>query len=160
MLCRPSALLLGAAELGFLARYQLFAQCPQFAPPRRAGFGITQLQRGDGVEQNTRHDEACIWLVIGGNDVPRRVMSAGSAQAFRVGLHILLPILSLLHIRGGKLPILPRCVDPVEEAPALLLFREVQKKFDDLRAIAIEMALQIQVKIGSDSARPRSPFHP
>src|SRR5580693_7035239 len=70
-------------------------------------------------------------------------MGAGGAQAFLVDLHVLFPIVALRNISGRELPILFGCFDPLNEPPTLLVLREVQKKFDDPRAIASQVPLQI-----------------
>src|SRR5580704_9203442 len=104
---------------------ELLAQRLQFAAPAGTGFGITQSQPLDGIEHDVRHDEAGVHLVVRRHDVPRRVRGARGAQAFFIGLHVLLPILPLRDIRFGEFPILFGSFDPLEEALALLFFGEV-----------------------------------
>jgi hypothetical protein len=77
MLCCGSALLPGTPALALFQ--QQLAQRSQFAAARSIGLRIAQLQRLNDVEQNTRHDEARVWLVIGLHDVPRRMAGARGA---------------------------------------------------------------------------------
>src|ERR1700744_1938124 len=120
---------------------ELLAQQAQFAAAARSGLGIAQAQLLEGVEHDARHNEAGVQLVVGGHDIPRRLMGAGRAQAFLVGLHVLLPILALPNIGRGKLPIFCGRFNPLQEAPALLILGKVQKEFDDAGAAAKHMLL-------------------
>ena len=53
------------------------------------------------------------------------------------------PIFPLVNVGGAELPVLVRLIDAREESLSLLFERQMQKYLDDLRAVAMEMFLQI-----------------
>ena len=59
-----------------------------------------------------------------------------------IGGHVFVPELALGNVVHGKFPALGRLLDAVEEALALLVPRDVEKEFQDQRAVAREMPLE------------------
>jgi hypothetical protein len=57
-----------------------FADGFQFPPPFRGGLGIGHLKIIERINDNSGNDQPGIVLIIGGNDVPRDVMSVGRIQ--------------------------------------------------------------------------------
>jgi hypothetical protein len=67
---------------------------------------------------------------------------AGRGKAVLVGLRVLLPVAALPDVAAAEFPVLLRIVDALEEAPALLLFRQVQEELQDARAVAVQVPLE------------------
>ena len=109
----------------------MLADRVQFLLTISAHFRIAHLQTFERVEDDLGDDQPCVFLVVGGNDKPGRIISARRAEAFLVGLRVVVPEFALLQIRVAELPILVWVVDTFEKPFALLLLREVEKDFDD-----------------------------
>jgi cyclic beta-1,2-glucan synthetase len=75
--------------------------------------------------------------VIGGNRVPRRVMSAGFRQAIFIRPSILFPVGSFVNVRCAEFPILVGLINALQESLCLLLLRQVKEEFDYLRAVSM-----------------------
>ena len=95
------------------------------------------------IEDNLGNNQPGILLVIGGHDIPGRVRGAGRAQAILIRLHVMLPVFPLLHIRQAEFPVFVRLINARAEAFPLFVFGQVEEEFDDLRAVTVEMLLQI-----------------
>ena len=109
----------------------------------RARLGVSHFEFIERIEDNLGHDQPGILFVVGGDDVPGRVMGAGGAQASLISLRVLLPVFPLVDVRDAELPVLARLIDALEEAFALLAFREMEEELDDPGSIAVEMFLQV-----------------
>ena len=103
-----------------LFRQELFDRL-QFESPLGGGPGMRHLEALHGVHDDLRDDQPGVDLVVGGNDVPWRMMSAGSTEAIFVGLHVLLPVLPFVNVGRAELPVLFRLVDPRKESLPLFL---------------------------------------
>jgi hypothetical protein len=131
-------------RLSFIAfSSEPFADGFQFPPTFRGGLGICHLKRIERVENNLGNNQPGIFLIIGGNDVPGRVMGAGRAQASLIGLLVMLPIFPLVNVREAKFPILVRLINALEESLSLLCLRQVKEELDDPGAVAVEMLLHV-----------------
>ena len=75
--------------------------------------------------------------------MPRRMLSAGRGQAVLISLLVMLPVFPLVNVREAEFPVLVRLINTFEKSLSLLFLRQVQEKFDDPRAIAMEVLLQI-----------------
>lgn len=64
---------------------ELFANSLQFLPTFRGSLGTGQLKPRECVQNNLGDDQPCIFLVVGRDDVPRRVDGARRFQAGLVG---------------------------------------------------------------------------
>ena len=122
---------------------EFFADGFQFPPAFRGGFGIGHLKFVKRIQDNLGNDQPGILLIIGGNDVPGRVMGAGRGQASLISSHVMLPVLPLVNVRDAEFPVLVRLINALEESLSLLCFRQVQEEFDDPGAIAVEVVFQI-----------------
>ena len=91
--------------------------------------GIFQLQAVDCVGDNARYGEVAETLVIGWDDEPRGVLSAGVREDVVVGGAVLRPEIALGEVAGGELPVLAGVIDASLEASALLLVGDVQQEF-------------------------------
>jgi hypothetical protein len=69
---------------------------------------------------------------------------AGRGQAIFISLHVMLPVFPLVDVREAEFPILVGLINAFEESFSLFVFRQVQEKFDDARAIAMQVLLQIR----------------
>jgi hypothetical protein len=63
------------------SRRQQLADRFQFLPTFRSRFGICHLQFIEGIQHNLGNNQAGVLLIVGGNDVPGRVMGACRVQA-------------------------------------------------------------------------------
>ena len=90
------------------------------------------------------HDQSRILFVVGGHEIPRGIARARRAQAFLVGLHIVLPEFAFLDIGRAELPVLVWLVDAGKEALALLILREMEEEFDNASPVGVEMSFQIR----------------
>ena len=118
----------------------MFPDFQQFRALFRINSWRLQLQIFEGVEHDARNDQARILLIVGWHDVPMGVIGAGAGQAVLVGLLVVLPVLPLFNVSRGELPVLARVIDAFEESLPLLLFREVEKDFDDPGPVAMQVA--------------------
>jgi hypothetical protein len=122
---------------------EFFADGIQFLPARCRGLGIFHLKLAQRVEHDLRYDQPRIFFVIGGNDMPGRVMGACRAQAFLIRIHVILPVASFVNIGQAEFPVPVRVVEPFEQAFPLFVLRKMKKDFDDLRAVAVEVFFHI-----------------
>src|SRR5712692_756585 len=100
----------------------------QFLALCRINFGISEVQFFECVHDRCRDDQPRIPFVVGGDDVPRRMLSRGMLDHFLVGGHVVAPEAALTDVGGRKLPVLRGLFEPPQEALALLPFREVEKE--------------------------------
>jgi len=110
---------------------QLRPERLQFALSLCSRLGIAHVERLECVEKDLRDDQAGVFLIVGGNDIPRSRVGARRGQAFLVGLGVVVPEFALLQIRVAELPVLAGVVDAFEKALPLFFFREVEKELDD-----------------------------
>ncbi len=122
----------------------MFADGPQFLAVRPAGFRIIQLQRLQCVEYDLRNDEPGIFLVVRGNDIPRRMSGAGRAEAGFIGLHVIFPESPFHDVGLAEFPVFFRIVNAFEKPPALFVLGQVQEKFDDAGAVAVQVFFQVE----------------
>src|ERR1039458_5861534 len=115
----------------------------QFLSALCVRFGVSHFESLECVENNLRDDQPSIFLVVGGNDIPRRLPGACRTEAFLISLHILLPEFPLLDIRKAEFPVLCRLVNARQKALSLLLLREVEEELDYADSVAVEVLLQI-----------------
>jgi len=85
--------------------------------------------------------------IIGGDDIPRRVICASGVEAILVGFHVVFPIFPLVDVRGAELPVLVRLFHALKESLSLFIVREVQEYLDDLRSVAMKVLLQIDNRV-------------
>ena len=95
------------------------------------GVGILELEAGHDFDQNLRDDDIAIPLVIGRDDEPRGMLSAGSREQVFIACLVLLPELALSEVALGKLPMLIRSVDTGTKPRGLLLLRDMKEEFED-----------------------------
>ena len=89
--------------------------------------GYAILSPSKRIKDNLGDDQPCILLIVGGDDVPRRMVSACRMEAIFVGAHVALPIFPLVNVGGAELPVLVWLIDARKESLSLLLVRQVQK---------------------------------
>ena len=92
-----------------------FADGFQFPPTFRGGLGIGHLKFIERIKDNLGNNQPGILLVIGGNDVPGRVMGAGRVQASLISLHVLLPVFPLVNVREAEFPVFVRLINALQE---------------------------------------------
>ena len=68
--------------------------------------GEGEIEGVEGFENGAGDDEAGEPLVVGGDDVPGRMLGGGLLNHFFVSFLIILPEAALLNVGHGKLPIL------------------------------------------------------
>ena len=107
----------------------------------RSGLGICHLKIIERINHNLGNNQPCILLIIGGNNVPRRVTSASRVQASLKSLRLILPVFPLVNVREAEFPVLVRFVNAIEEALSLFVLRQMKKELNDLGAVTVEMRL-------------------
>ena len=122
---------------------KFFADRFQFPTAFRCGFGIGHFKFVERIKDNAGNNQPGILLIIGGNDEPGCVPGAGRVQALFISLHVMLPIFPFVNVSGAEFPILLRLINAFEKSLSLLVLRQVQEKFDDAGAVAVEVLLQI-----------------
>ena len=110
----------------------------QFLPTFRSGFRIGHLKFIERIKDNLGDNQPGILLVIGGDDVPGRVMVAGRVQASLISLHVLLPVFPLVNIRSAELPVFVWLIDAREKSHSLFLVRKVEEYLDNPRAVTMK----------------------
>src|SRR5664280_690838 len=115
----------------------------QFLSALCVRFGVSHFESLECVENNLRDDQPGVFLVVGGNDIPRRVPGACRTEAFLIRLHVLFPEFPLLDIRKAEFPVLFRHIDALKKTLSLFLLRDVEEKLDDAGSVAVEVLLQI-----------------
>jgi hypothetical protein len=88
-----------------------------------------------GLGDDLRNGQVAEPLVVGGNDVPGRVLAAGLAQRLFVGFDVVGPELALGVVAFADFPVARRVVEPLLEALELLLGADVQEELEDARAV-------------------------
>jgi len=71
------------------------------------------------------------------------MLSRGLPDHFRIGILILLPVLAFMQVTGRKLPVLVRIVDPLQQAPGLFCFGQMQEDLDDDDAVFMHILFKI-----------------
>src|SRR3954469_3400767 len=79
---------------------------------RRGHLRFLQPERLDRVHQNGGHHASRNPLVVGGNHPPRRPLRARLRDGLLERLLVVIPVLPLLEVRGGELPILFGPIEP------------------------------------------------
>jgi hypothetical protein len=115
----------------------------QFPLAFRGGLGICHFHFMERIQDNLGNSQAGVFLIVGGNDVPGRVMGACRAETGLIRLHVLLPIFPLMHVRQTEFPVLVGFIDALEEPLSLLFLREVKEKLDDPGAVTVEVLFQV-----------------
>jgi len=87
----------------------------QFGAAFLSGSGVSIL-RSPAHQRHLRDNQPCILLIVGGDDVPGRVMSACGMKALFLGRHVLFPVFSLVNVGGTELPVLFRLIDALKES--------------------------------------------
>src|SRR5713101_3194900 len=109
----------------------------------RTHLGIREPQRGQSPDDRGPDDDTGEPLVVGGHDVPRGVPGRGGADQLLVGLHVVVPELTLLDVVGRELPVLLRSLESLEETLPLLLPRDVEKELADDDAVPRRVSLEV-----------------
>ena len=107
------------------------------------GFRERHFKVFKSLDHNLRNNQTRIVLVVGRNNIPRNVLCAGCTKTLLVSRHVLGPEFPFFDIRQTEFPVLFRFVYPLNEAPALLLLREVQEELDDAGSVGVQVPLQI-----------------
>ena len=97
----------------------------QFPPMLRGGPGICHLKFIQRIDDNSGHNQPGIFLIIGGNDIPRCMTGACRMQASLIGFCVTLPVFSLVNVRETEFPVFVRLINALEEALSLLVLREM-----------------------------------
>src|ERR1035441_5569443 len=137
-----AALVKQEAIIQALLREQL-ADRLQFPPTFRGGLGICHLKFFERIKDNPGNNQPGILLIIGGNDVPRRVMGACRVQASLISLHVLHPVFPLMNICEAEFPVLVRFIDALEESLSLFFLRKVEEYLDGPRSVTVKVFLHV-----------------
>ena len=95
------------------------------------------------VSTSTAADQGlCHPLVVGRDDVPRRPRRRRRRERVLEGAHVVVPASALGDVGRVELPLLARRLEPRDEAFLLHLLGDVEEELDDLRPVAVEVALE------------------
>jgi hypothetical protein len=83
---------------------------------------VARFERLERAKDDLRDDQVGVLLVIGGNDIPRRLVGARCTKAILIRLNVLLPGLPFLDVGLAAVPILLGFVDTLDETLALPRF--------------------------------------
>ena len=89
------------------------------------------------IKDNPRNNQSGILLIVGGNDVPGRVMGTCRAQTGPISLHVMLPVFPLVNVREAEFPVLIGLINSLEESPSLFFLGEMEEYLDSPRSVAI-----------------------
>ena len=115
----------------------------QFQPTFFGYLRIGHLEFAQRVQHNLGDNQAGILLVIGGNNIPRRISVACGAQAVFKSPRVSSPVFPLMNVGKAEFPVLVRLVYAFEKSFALFFLRQVKEDFDSPRPVAIKMAFEI-----------------
>ena len=82
-------------------------------------------------------------VVVGWHHVPRRPLGRRLGDRLLVGRHVVVVTLAHLEVGGAELPPFLRVLEPLPEARALLLARDVEEDLHDRRALLDQHALPL-----------------
>jgi|SRR5665213_15538 len=105
----------------FSSLCEFLADRQQFPAAFCARLGVTHPELLERVEHDCRYDQSGVLLVVGRNDIPRRIRAARRTQALLVRFRVRLPVTAFLDVRETEFPILFRLIDARQKALALLL---------------------------------------
>src|SRR5262245_16544934 len=110
-------------------------------------FGIDrwkrELQLFNGGHDGGGNKKSSKPFVVGGHDVPRSMLRSRRADGLLESRHIVGPKFPLVNIRGRKLPVFFRLVEPLHEAVLLLFTRHVEEEFENAGALAAKVVFEI-----------------
>src|SRR6516165_828535 len=124
----------------------------QLLPPRRVDCGKFEVEHLDRLHDRGGDDEPGEPLVVGRHDEPRRVPRRRGPDRRLVGLHVIVPVLTLADVSRREFPVLIRTVEACHEAFLLLVAREVQKELQNDGPLPREVVLEV-----SDVGEPLVP---
>src|SRR5262249_52949143 len=116
---------------------------PQRGLVLRPDLRVSEAEVLERRDDRAGDDQSREPLVVGGNDVPRSPRRARLADHLLVRRLVLVPILPLVRVGDRELPVLVRVVEALEEAPRLLLLRDVKEELPDERPVAREEVLEV-----------------
>ncbi len=102
---------------------------------------ILQVQVLERVDDRASHDQPREPLVIGGHDVPRRVVAGGVLDHVFVGVLVVVPEVALLGVGHRELPVLVLLLQALQEALLLLALGHVEEELEDHDAVARQVPL-------------------
>jgi hypothetical protein len=106
-------------------------------------FGPGEFEFLHFVEDGGADDEAHVFFVVGGDDVPWALLGGGGADGILVGVHVIAPMGALFDVALFEFPVFAGGVDPGEEASFLFLVGDVEEEFGDVDAIAMGVGLVV-----------------
>src|SRR5262245_49872387 len=81
--------------------------------------------------------------MVGRDDVPGGPAGAGVVEHVLVSSQIIIPVGAFSDITHREFPIFLRLLDALQETPGLLLFGDVEEKFQNHNAISNQVMLEI-----------------
>src|SRR5207244_3479153 len=91
--------------------------------PRNLFVGNNTQEMGDAIE-------ACSFLIVGSNDVPRSILSIRDIEHLIASMRVVVPTFAGGQVRWAELPLAQRILDPRLEPPLLFLIAYFQPEFD------------------------------
>ena len=125
----------------------------EFFAAGEGGVGVAEVETAEGIDDNFGDDEAGVFFVVGGDDIPGSGGGAGGAEGSGIGVLVVIPVAALLDVGEAEFPVFLGLVDAGEEALALFCFGEVEEEFEDAGAVAVEVGFVVVdggVAVGPD----------
>jgi hypothetical protein len=94
-----------------MSLHQQLADCFQFSPAFRGGFGIGHVEASECTQDNLGSNQPGILLVIREDDISGRVSGAGRGQAVFISLHGMFPVFALANVGETEFPVLVRLIN-------------------------------------------------
>src|SRR5665213_296743 len=111
--------LVSCADAFKISLCEPLADRQQFATVFCARFRVRHFELFERIEDNSGYYQPSILLIVGGDDIPGRVMGTCRTEAFLIRLHVMLPKFPLRDIRKTEFPILVRLVNARQKTLSL-----------------------------------------
>src|SRR5262249_14158816 len=100
-------------------------------------------QRTQPPDYRRGHNEAGGPIVVRGHPRPWSIPCPRIFGGVLISSHVVVPILALFDVTGGKLPVFFRLLDPFEKPFFLLLLGDVEKELANDNAITSKISLEV-----------------
>ena len=91
-------------------------------------------------------------FIVGGHHKPGSIVRTGGAQALLIGVHVVLPELSLRNIVRAEFPVFRRVFNSFQKTFSLFFGGQVKEELEDAGTIAVKVLFKVHN--GSISVRP------
>src|SRR5262245_27890854 len=114
---------------------------------RQLHFLVRQLLVGNHRQNVRDRVQPRRLLVVGTDDVPRRVLGVADLQHPVARLRVVVPLRPRRHVHRAQLPLAPRVLDPLLEPPLLLVVADLEPDLQQHRAALDEKLLDLRKQL-------------